>query len=274
MGNTVADSGLKPALQSAEPSGMQPRRSAHAGLRVLVAGGSRGIGLAIAEGFAAAGARVSICARGEAGLQLASTQLRQHGGDVHSRVCDLADDASIRHWIEAAAAELDGIDVLVNNASGFGNGNDDASWQAGFDVDLMAAVRANRIALPYLRRSRSPVIINVSSINGSKPTPRAMAYSTAKAAVNYYTVSLATELAPERIRVNSVAPGSIEFPGGLWDQRRTSEPELYAMIRDRIPFGGFGKAEDVARAVLFLASPESAWITGQILTVDGGQALA
>ena len=105
------------------------------------------------------------------------------------------------------------------------------------------------------------------------PTPRAAAYSTAKAALNYYTLTLATELAREKIRVNAIAPGSIEFPGGLWEQRRTQEPALYARIRERIPFGEFGAVEDIANAAVFLASPAARWITGQILAVDGGQSL-
>lgn len=193
---------------------------------------------------------------------------------MHWQPCDLADPAQIDGWIAAASEAMGGIDAVVNNASGYGHGNDDASWQAGFDIDLMAAVRSNRAALPWLRRSRAGAILNISSINALRPTPRAAAYSTAKAALNYYTVSLAKELAPERIRVNAIAPGSIEFAGGLWDRRRDEAPALYAQIRDSIPFGGFGRVEDVANAALFLLSPQARWITGQVLAVDGGQSLS
>lgn len=243
------------------------------GTRVLVAGGSRGIGLAIASAFADVGAHLSICARGAGTLEQVAQQLGSAAMPVHWQACDLSDPVQIERWVEDAAGALGGIDVVINNASGYGNSNDDASWQAGFDIDLMAAVRTNRAALPHLRRSAAGVILNISSINALRPTPRAMAYSAAKAALNYYTTSLATELAKERIRVNAIAPGSIEFPDGLWDRRRTEEPALYQKIHDSIPFGGFGRVEDVAQTALFLASPMARWITGQVLAVDGGQSL-
>ncbi len=244
-----------------------------AGLRVLVAGASRGIGLAIADGFAASGASVSICAREPTRLQQAAEALRRHGHPVHAAPCDLSQADAITAYVEAAASALGGLDVVVNNASGYGNGKDDASWQAGFDIDLMAAVRCNRAALPWLRDSRNAVILNISSINALRPTPRSMAYSAAKAAINHYTISLSAELAREKIRVNAIAPGSIKFDGGIWDRRREEQPALYQQIRDGIPFGGFGHVDDIAQAALFLASPRARWITGQVLAVDGGQSL-
>ena len=243
------------------------------GRRALVAGGSRGIGLGIALALARAGARVAVCARGQAGLDQARTRFAAEALPLHTHACDLADAGQLQAWVEAAAAALGGIDILVNNASGFGNGSAEADWDASLQVDLMAAVRASRAALPWLRQGRQPAILNISSINGLVPTPRTPAYSTAKAALNYYTSALAAELAPERIRVNALAPGSIEFAGGLWARRREDDPALYERIRARIPFGGFGDVEAVAAAALFLCGPAARWITGQILAVDGGQSL-
>ncbi|PPU17903.1 SDR family NAD(P)-dependent oxidoreductase [Xanthomonas arboricola] len=253
---------------STAPTQISPRNQ-----RVLIAGGSRGIGLAIADAFVRNGAQVSLCARNADGLAQAAHALAPHGAPVHTFACELSDAAQIEAYVQAAAQALNGLDVVINNASGYGHGNDDASWQAGLDVDLMAAVRCNRAALPHLRNSDAAVILNISSINAQRPTPRAIAYSTAKAALNYYTTTLAAELARERIRVNAIAPGSIEFPDGLWARRRDQEPELYARIRDSIPFGGFGHVQHIADAALFLASPQARWITGQVLAVDGGQSL-
>ncbi|GGG33148.1 3-oxoacyl-ACP reductase [Caldovatus sediminis] len=243
------------------------------GKRVLVAGGSRGIGRAIALGFARAGAGVSICARGAEALEATRADLAATGRPAHAAVCDLADAAAIARWVEGAAAALGGVDVLVNNASGFGMGDDEAGWAAGLAVDVMATVRASRAALPHLRASKG-CIVNTTSISGFRPSVRTPAYAAVKALVINYTASQAAALAREGIRVNAVAPGSIEFPGGMWERRRTSDPKLYDRILRSIPFGRLGTPEEVADVVMFLASPLARWVTGQTVVVDGGQLLS
>jgi 3-oxoacyl-[acyl-carrier protein] reductase len=243
------------------------------GCRVVICGGSKGIGRSMALAFAAAGANVSTCARGEPALNDVKHELAALGATVHTRACDLGDAAAIESYVHEAADALGGIDVLVNNASGYGFTDDDEGWMAGFNVDLMAAVRASRHALPWLKASKRGCILHTSSIAAFHPGVRGPAYAAVKAALSQYTTSQALQLAEHRIRVNAIAPGSIEFAEGLWDRRKTEAPQLYQRTLAKIPFGRFGTPEEIAHAALFLASPYASWITGQTLCVDGGQLL-
>jgi len=242
--------------------------------RVLVTGGSRGIGRAIALGFASAGADVSICARGAEALERTRGELAAWDGKAHAGVCDLADGEAVTRYVQEAAEALGGIDVLVNNASGFGLADDEAGWAAGLAVDVMATVRASHAALYWLAQSPGSSIIHISSISGLRPSMLAPAYAAVKAAVIQYTTSQAARLAQQGIRVNCIAPGSIEFPGGTWERRRLTNDPLYQRVKERIPFGRLGAPEEVADVALFLASPMARWVTGQTIAVDGGQLLS
>jgi NAD(P)-dependent dehydrogenase (short-subunit alcohol dehydrogenase family) len=243
------------------------------GYRVAVAGGSRGIGRAIALGFLEAGAAVAVCARGAVGLDRLRDEADEGAGRLHAHVCDLAKADEIMRWIAAAAGAMGGIDVLVNNATGYGFAESDEDWQSDFDIDLMAAVRASRAALPHLKRSPHACILHTSSIGSFRPRTIGPPYAAMKAAVNHYTGTQALALSEFGIRVNAIAPGSIEFEGGVWDRCRRENPTQYAKVLATIPFGRYGTPEEVARVALFLASPAAGWITGQVLAVDGGQSL-
>jgi 3-oxoacyl-[acyl-carrier protein] reductase len=243
------------------------------GKKVVVAGGSRGIGRAIASGFAERGADVAICARGADGLKAAEADLKRHGGKVYSGTCDLGDGPAVIRFVNDAGNALGGIDILINNASGFGMKDDEAGWASGINVDVMATVRATQTAVPFLEKAGGGAIVNISSISGFAASTRSVPYAAVKAAINNYTMSQGLALAPKRIRVNAIAPGSIEFPGGVWDQRKTSDPKLYQGTLRSIPWGRFGTAEEIANVALFLASDQASWVTGQTLMVDGGQLL-
>ncbi len=242
--------------------------------RVIVTGGSRGIGRAIALGFAGSGADVSICARS------ADALARHEGRDRCDGPARARRGVQCGRWRSGPRlcgrgrrAELGGLDVLVNNTSGFGMGDDEAAWAAGLAVDIMATVRATQAALPMMERSVGGSVINIASISGFRPSLRAPGYAAVKAAMINLTTSQAAALARKGIRVNCIAPGSIEFPGGYWEERRLAQDPLYAQVLGRIPFGRLGTPEEIAEVALFLASPHARWITGQTIAVDGGQLL-
>jgi 3-oxoacyl-[acyl-carrier protein] reductase len=243
------------------------------GKKVVVGGGSRGIGRSMALAFAAEGADVAIWARGPEGLKVAEAQLREHGAKVFGMSCDLGDESQVTRYVNEAAKSLGGINVLINNASGVGVKDDESGWLVSIDVDLLGTVRATRSAIPHLEKTRGN-IINISSISGLMAVPRSIPYAAVKAALINYTMGQGLALAAKHIRVNAIAPGSIEFPGGIWDSRKTSDPELYQRILKSIPWGRYGSPDEIARVALFLASDLASWVTGQTIVVDGGQSLA
>ncbi|MGH8663978.1 MAG: SDR family NAD(P)-dependent oxidoreductase, partial [Burkholderiales bacterium] len=186
--------------------------------------------------------------------------------------CDLAQPDQVRDWVEAAAKDLGGIDILVNNASGFGRSDDETGWAVSLQVDLMAAVRASHAALPHIEKQGGS-IVNISSTSALHASTRTPPYGAVKAALVHYTRTQAALLAAKRIRVNCIAPGSIFFEGGTWDVARQQNPALYERTLARIPSGRYGTPEEIANVATFLVSDQASWVTGQTIAVDGGQTL-
>ena len=242
------------------------------GKKAIVCGGSRGIGRAIALGFARAGGDVSICARDPKALEETRAELAALGVKAHAASADLAQGDAVRGFVRDSIKVLGGVDFLVNNASAFGSSDDDKGWTSNLAVDMLSIVHATQEALPALKTAQGSVV-NISSISALHPAARQPPYGAIKAAVIHYTVTQAAMYARDRVRVNCIAPGSIEFPGGVWDRRKTDNPALYNATLNSIPFGRMGHAEEVANVALFLASPYASWVTGQSIAVAGGQGL-
>ena len=248
------------------------------GKTAIVTGSSKGIGFAIAKALLDEGAQVTICARGEERLAQAVTELREipGGGDRLLAIqADLASEKGVADVIVRTTETFGGIDILVNNVA-IARGADivgttDAEWSEAIDGTLFPAIRASRMAIPHMRRRGGGSIVMVTSIWGRESGGR-MTYNAVKAAETSLAKSMAQQLARDNIRVNSVAPGSILFPGGSWDRRQKDSPEEIAeFVRRELPFGRFGRADEVGAAVAFLVSPRASWISGASVPVDGCQ---
>ncbi len=244
----------------------------------IVTGSSRGLGLASARALVAEGCHVCISARGEAALSQAALELAAAAtgsADVLAVRADLAAEAGMRSVVDATVARFGGVDVLVNNVA-LARGGDivattDAEWQEAFDQTLFPAIRASRLVVPSMRARGGGAIIIISSIFGREAGGR-MTYNAVKAAEISLGKSLAQQLAKDHIRVNSVSPGSISFPGGSWFKRQQTDPEgIAAFIKAELPFGRFGRADEVGDVVAFLASSRATWVSGTSIVVDGCQ---
>lgn len=242
------------------------------GKKAIVCGGSKGIGRAIALGFAAAGGDVSICAREPGSLEATRAEIARLGHKAHAASADLSQGDAVRGYVRAAVDALGGCDLLINNASAFGSSDDIKGWTDNLAVDMLAIVHATQEALPALKKSQGSVV-NISSISALHPAARQPPYGAIKAAVIHYTITQAAMYAKDRVRVNCIAPGSIEFPGGVWDRRKTANDPLYKNTLASIPFGRMGTPEEVANVALFLGSPLASWVTGQAIAVAGAQGL-
>ncbi len=239
------------------------------GRKALVTAASRGIGLAIARALADEGADLALCARGAGGLESAKKELEARGVRVFTRALDVGDGDALKGFVAEAAAALGGLDVVVCNASG-GGGMGEKAWQANFDVDVMHTARAVEAALPALAQSDAASVVCISSTAALEYLGVPQPYNAMKAALIAHASDLSQALAPKGIRVNVVSPGPIYFEGGNWEMIKQAMPAIYERALAQCAIGRMGTPEEVARAVVFLASPAASYVTGANLVVDGG----
>ena len=244
----------------------------------IVTGSSKGLGLASARALVAEGARVTICARGAEPLAAAAAELRSLAGRedaVLTVQADVSTTDGCERIVAEAIATFGGVDILVNNVAK-AEGSDlmstpDAEWTIAVDSTLFPVIRCSRLVVPSMRARGGGVILTIASIFGRESGGRTT-YNAVKAAQISLSKAMAQQLAKDNIRVNSIAPGSILFDGGSWSRRQQADPQAIAeFVKRDLPFGRFGKADEVGDVVAFLASPRASWISGACITVDGCQ---
>ncbi len=239
------------------------------GLRAIVTGGTKGIGRAIVETLLHEGASVAFCARNAAEVAEANKALSAAGGKALGSVADVGDGPALKAWVAKAAADLGGIDIVVANVSALAIGTDEESWKKGFEVDMMGSVRLVDTAMPWLEKSKHPSIVTISSVSGREIDFASGPYGAFKAAIVHYTQGLAYHMAGKGIRANSVSPGNTYFPGGVWSQIESGNPDFFKVALGMNPTGRMGTPQEMANAVVFLSSPAASFITGTNLVVDG-----
>jgi NAD(P)-dependent dehydrogenase (short-subunit alcohol dehydrogenase family) len=244
------------------------------GKRVAVTGGSKGIGRAIAEGFAAEGAAVSICARKAEDVTSAVAVLKAKGVAAFGQALDVADGPALTAWVKASAHELGGLDALVCNVSALAVGDTAESWEKSFQTDMMHSVNAVQAAVPFLEKSGAGSIVLISSVSGFEVDFAAGSYGAIKAALIHYAKGLSRQLVAKAIRVNCVSPGNTYFEGGIWQNIENNMPDLFKSTLGVNPTGKFGTPAEVAHGVVFLSSPMASRISGTNLVIDGALTVA
>jgi NAD(P)-dependent dehydrogenase (short-subunit alcohol dehydrogenase family) len=238
-------------------------------LKVILTGGSRGTGRAALEIFAAEGADVGFFSRNQDQIDEAVASLSRHGGKVVGKQGDLKDMDSYPALLTSIAEELGGCDIFIPSASASGS-KLATDWNACFEMDVLGTVKGCETLEPYLEKSEHGSIVIMASTAATETFFAPQAFNAVKATLITYSKQLGQALGPKGIRVNTVSPGPVWFEGGNWDDIKQGAPELWDATLGQMVIGRFGEAEDVARTMVFIASPASSWTTGTNVIIDGG----
>ena len=239
------------------------------GKKALVTGGTRGIGRAIVEQLAEEGCDVALCARSAGPVAETVAALEKKGVKAAGGAVDVADIAALKTWVAAAAAALGGMDIFVANVSALAQGMDEESWRRGFEIDVLATVFGCEAAVPFLEQSAAGAIVVIGSTAMAEIYGPNRSYAAVKAAIIPYIKGVARNLAAKNVRANLVSPGNVYFKGGVWNLVEEHNPEMFKSMIARNPTGRMGTPQEVANAVVFLASPRASFITGTNLIIDG-----
>ncbi|HTI17348.1 MAG TPA: SDR family NAD(P)-dependent oxidoreductase [Trinickia sp.] len=239
------------------------------GLNVVVTGGTKGIGLAIARTFAAEGANVALCARDERAVTQTVEELKASGVRATGAAIDVANGDALGSWVKEVGQMWGGLDIVVANVSALAIGNDVASWRSEFETDMMGTVHLVDAALPFLHGSKAASIVAISSVSAREIDFAAGPYGAFKAALVHYVQGLAYQLAPRGIRANAVSPGNVYFEGGVWEHIERNDPKLFSESLALNPTGRMARPQEIANAVAFVASPAASFMSGANIVVDG-----
>ena len=239
------------------------------GKKAIVTGGTRGIGRAIAELLAGEGCNLALCARSRAGVDDALAALARKGVKAYGGVVDVADTKALRARVAEAADKLGGLDAFIANVSALAQTMDEEGWHRSLDIDVMGTVAGVEAAIPYLEKSTAGAIVVIGTTGAIEIAGPPRPYASVKAALAPYVKAVARNLAGKGVRANMVSPGNVYFKGGVWNAVEENNPELFDTMMSRNPMGRMGTPEEVANAVVFLASPRASFVSGTNLIVDG-----
>ncbi|MDE1174109.1 MAG: SDR family NAD(P)-dependent oxidoreductase [Parvibaculaceae bacterium] len=239
------------------------------GLKAIVTGGTKGIGGAVAETFAREGTDVAICARSAADVEKMVAELQALGVRAIGRAVDVSDGDALQAWVRDVAAEFGGIDIVVGNVSALSMEDTEASWNLGFQIDLMHCVRMVDAAMPYLEQSKAASVVVISSVSGREVDAMSGPYGAFKAALVHYAKGLSFRYAGKGLRANAVSPGDTYYEGGVWTPMERDDPKLFAECLALSPIGRMAEPQEIANGIVFLSSPAASFINGTNLVIDG-----